>query len=132
MIGMASWRLGTMVGLRPADPSAGPAIVVTKAFNVSSDRLGVLINVDARSTACGNGSVVVELLDEAERPLPQASGAMAIPISRQSTAARVRWRMQSQTASSVPTVQVARGAPMRVRFTIAGTARLYAFRLLRA
>merc|ERR1711871_990345 len=54
VIGVARWRFGTLVGLRVADSSAGPAVVVTKPFPIASGVFGMLLNVDTLSTSCGS------------------------------------------------------------------------------
>jgi len=131
-IGMASWRRDTIVGVRAANATVGPAVLVTKAFSMQSDRLGVLVNVDAQSGPCGNGSVAVEVVDDAERTLPQASDHLPIPITTQATAARVQWTQSAaaRAGAAVSSIPISRGSPMRLRITIAGSARLYAFRLI--
>ena len=126
-IGMASWRRDTMVGVRAADAAAGPAVLVTKTFSMQSDRLGLLLNVDAQSGPCGNGTVTVEVVDDAERALPLASGHLPVPVTTQAAAARVQWTQNAAAVSSIP---ISRGSLMRLRFTITGSARLYAFRLI--
>lgn len=126
VIGMASWRLDTLVGLRVADASAGPAVVVTKPFRAISEVFSVLLNVET-TTSCGTGRVQVELLDEASQPVPGASGDAAVPlVDSVGTAVEVQWNRPPPQKQ----VRVARDAVLRLRFTLSGSARLYAFRLL--
>ena len=128
VIGMASWRLDTLVGLRAADVSAGPAVVMTKVFRITSERISVLLNVDTTMRAdCGAGSVLVELFDEARNPIAGASSAAAVPIVNSiGTQVQVLWKRQGDPQPE-PSFRIVSGQLLRLRFTISGSARLYAF-----
>lgn len=92
------------------------------------------INVDTRHGPCGNGSVAVELLDEHGRPFP-GIGMRSIPVSNEfSLAKRVQWQAgppADPRSYTTGYANITSGAPIRARFTISGTARLFAFRFLR-
>ena len=127
MIGMASWRLGTLVGVRMADATVGAGTLVTKEFSLRSERLSLQLNVDASGRRCGNGSVLVELLGEAEAgPVVLAS---SINITKRALAASVPWRTARPPALPEASVSVVPGARLRLRFTLTGSARLFAFRV---
>jgi len=127
VIGMASWRLGTLVGVRVADATVGAGTLVTKHFSLRSERLGLQLNVDASGRRCGNGSVLVELLGEAEQgPVVLAS---SINITKRALAVSVPWRTGRPPALPQVSVSVVPGARLRLRFTLTGSARLFAFRV---
>lgn len=121
-IGVAIWRLGTMVGLRAAD-RALPAVVTTKVFPVVGNCIRVLLNVDAESKPCGDGSVQVELFDDAEPPVRYGS---AVPISTRGIAVNVMWTWGG--GHQIAHCHLPEKAQVRLRFTITGPARVYAFR----
>ena len=132
VIGMAAWRFGTLVGLKAAD-AAFPAIVTTKGFRVEGERLGVLLNVDTKGgTRCGKDSTLtVEVLSEAdEAVLP---GASSLPVAGViDTAMAVRWKVDAGDRNSPQgtSVRIPANSRVRLRFTLTGKARLYAFRVV--
>jgi hypothetical protein len=129
VIGMAAWRLGALVGLRAADPTRNAA-VVTKTFKVASPRLALLLNVDMGSAPCGESSVLVELLSEDLDLLPRAMARRAAPlIDTTGTSVRVSWKVGPGLPLAAST-HVPAGIPLRLRFTLRGAVRLYAFRVL--
>ena len=136
VIGMATWRLDTLVGLRAADPSAGPAQIVTKPFQVASGEMIVLLNVDTTDDACEGGmgsSVVVEVLNEGPArpddrvPPVSAPWTATVGAGNVGTAVAVQWKTNVSTlGTSVP---VTSGSTIRLLFTISGSARLYSFQV---
>ena len=131
VIGMASWRLGSLVGLRAADPTS-TALLVTKPFKVTSTHIALLLNLDTNSKACGISTIIVEILDESLQPLPRSLARRAVPILDQiSTAHRVQWKAGAGVMRATST-RVPVGVPIRFRFTLTGTAKLFAFRVLDA
>lgn len=137
VIGVAQWRRNQFVGLRVADARAGPGVLITKPFSLLRRRMRMHVNLDARQGPCGNGSVLVELLDEHEQPLQghvSGFGTQSIPLSnRISSKMRVLWQAgppSDPTSKALAWVNIKPGAPMLARFTLSGTARLFGFRLL--
>eukprot|EP00966_Prymnesium_polylepis_P302151 6980769-Prymnesium_polylepis.1 len=92
----------------------------------------VLVNVDTRPSQCSDGKVLVEVLDEFEQVLPAAGADRAVPVLNATGRIAVLWKAgpaaspESLLSKSVP---IRRAAPMRIRFTMSGAARLYAFKV---
>ena len=132
VIGMASWTFNTLVGLRVADPTVGAGIIVTKEFSLNYNQMKLLLNVDTTASHCGNGSVMVEILDADGDPGSQSASHRALPIADwQHTAAKVKWIENISNEISIKdSISIKPEDRMRIRFTILGTGRLYAFHLV--
>jgi hypothetical protein len=108
-IGLARVRLDGFVSV-DGGPSGGS--LVTKAFHFTGTQLEV--NADA-----SEGQVVIEILDEAERPIPGFSQGQAIPLRGDHLRYQVRW----QGEGSLGALQE---RPVRLHFHLSN-ASLYAF-----
>jgi hypothetical protein len=109
-IGLARVRLDGFVSV-DGGPSGGK--LVTKAFTFTGSELEV--NADA-----SDGQVIVELLDEAERPIDGFTYEQAIPLRGDNLRHQARWIGESNLAAY-------QGHPIRLRFHL-NNASLYAFR----
>ena len=146
VIGLAAWHLHALVGLRAADAASGAGVIVTKPFALpapgGNGGLTVLLNLD--TTLGSSGSVLVELLDEERKPLLGASGEASVPITdRAGSAVAAQWRhpLGDGPSSSAAEGQPAKAAStavirlvgytgkLRLKMTLNGAARLYAFRV---
>ena len=132
-IGMATWRLGAMVGLRAADTAAGPGVLTTKAFwmpkwatvRLRKSGLSLTLNVDARG-----GGVSVQLINASQdfahpglgHDTVLAESARTSIVGVEDSAIRVRWGDAQATS-----VKVEGGWLLKLRFTLTGCAQLHAF-----
>ena len=121
-IGVASWPLHRMVGLRAADPSA-PASLTTKPVKLAPPRLTrtLLLNAELPTP---RSSLLVEMLDEHGAALPGCSGPRGGATIRPSDSALcivARFAGQCSTNST---------RALRLRFTLTDDARLHAFRFV--
>jgi len=131
-IGMASWQFDRLAGLRAADP-ASDAVFTTKPFLAKGSNLGLLLN--AGVPAGCSGVVRTEMVrDDGEGGA--ALGVVNLPLnkraferSRSGNRVRVGWRAGA-LAGKQDVVSVAPNATIRLRFTLRGSARLYAFRVI--
>ena len=111
-VGLATLRLDGFATLEPAD-DRGP--LVTTPFQLSDDRLE--ISADASS-----GSVVIEVVDPEGTALPGFGADSATPIRGDGVRLSSGW--QNADLSTL------RGTTVRLRFTLAGGAHLYAFQVV--
>ena len=132
VVGVATWQYKRFVGLRAANASDGPAVLLTKPFAIRGAMAAVELNVDARHD-CGPASVGVELLDGASDGTSGGVFEIVLATSERVSglaklAHRVRW--QSGKNGNGGAVHITSAAKLhRLRFTIEGSARLYAFRV---
>jgi len=112
-LGLAWLRLDGFVALAAGDQGGA---VITKPFKLEGGRLQ--LNVDAK----GEGSVRVELLDSAGRPIPEFSGKHAI-VSRGVDSIRLEpaWKKNAN-------LSVLKGQTVRLKIHLE-KARLYAFQI---
>ncbi|KAL1526128.1 hypothetical protein AB1Y20_014856 [Prymnesium parvum] len=128
VIGVAAWPRLQLVGLRAAD-AAAPAVVATKRFVLHADRAQLYVSVDTTATPCGNGSLLVEMVGAAARPLASAARHAALRIAAtHSVSLAVLWRVRDGAPTQY--LPIERGAALRLRFSLFGTARIYGFRLV--
>ena len=128
VIGMARWNFDAIVGLRAADPNQGPAVITTKSFMIPwTNQISVAINADARSksvgSACGEGSIHVELMETDAASIQLSSTPI---VEEGGTSMKIKWNNRKGTS---PLATVKPGSIVRLRFTLTGNARLYAFRV---
>jgi len=109
-IGLTVLRLDGFVSA-DADYSGGE--ITTPLLRFKGRRL------ELNAETSGGGSVRVELIDEAGRPIAGYSGADALPINGNSVRLPVRWRGGSDVSKLA-------GSPVRLRFHL-GDCKLYAF-----
>ena len=100
-------------GFVSADAGHRGGEIVTPSLRFKGERLEV--NVDCTA----QGTLLVEVLDERERPIPGYTLAEAEPVDRNPLAACVRW-------TSGRAVGALQGRPVRLRFRMSSS-KLYAF-----
>lgn len=111
-IGLATLGLDRFIRLAATDQ---PGTLVTRPFKVQGDRLE--INLDARA-----GELVVEVQDQAGRPIPGFTTTDAIPgTSIDDLRWQPKWKLQSDIASL-------RDKVVRLRFLLRN-AKLYSFKV---
>ena len=111
-IGVATLRLDGFVSLA-ADEIEGT--VVTRPFKLEGDKL--MVNVDAR-----DGTVSVEVLDEAGQPLSGFSAAEIVPATRLD---ELRWQPYWKKHTDLSTI---RGKIVQLKFQLRD-AKLYSFQI---
>ncbi len=121
-MGAALLRVDGFVSLEVEAPAARPAVVLTKVLRFQGDRL--YLNADARG-----GEIRVDLLiggypgdidgDNMNQPWKHQPPPVD-PITTDSTRHIVCWQGQSDVGK-------VQGVPIRLRFTLTGNAKLYAF-----
>jgi len=137
LIGVATWPINRMVGLRPSDPMF-EAVFVTKGLriqNLGSKRL--VVNLD---TSNAGSKAIFEILDGQGNPVREASGKNAVPIQGSDAEIEVQWGVAAAKNSNntkvakldpplIPVLsQVAtRHKVIKLRVTLFGLARLYSF-----
>ena len=109
---MATLRLDGFVSLA-ADEIEGT--VVTRPFKLEGDKL--MVNVDAR-----DGTVSVEVLDEAGQPLSGFSAAEIVPATRLD---ELRWQPYWKKHTDLSTI---RGKIVQLKFQLRD-AKLYSFQI---
>lgn len=117
-IGASRWERHRIVGLRQAHADA-PAVVVTKAFEVT----GTSLHLEVDRTSSSGARVAVEVLTPDMQVLRGFDAAACAPLAAAeggaSGAVEVRWRGKSFAD--------VRDRPVRLRFILEGGARLYTF-----
>jgi len=109
-VGLASLRLD---GFRPLVAGDTPGTLITQPFILEADRL--CINASCQ----GNGSILVEVLNQNYEPFSPFAGNHAIPFTGDAIRHAVSWKPQN-TLSSL------RGQAIRLKFTLQN-AKLYSF-----
>lgn len=108
-IGLATLRRDGWVAVRANGKRNGTLITRSLAFE--GTRLE--INADA-----SNGKIIVELLDKNYNPIPGFSGAESVVINSDSIRQNICWERPLGNLGA---------QPIRIRFSIQGDAKLYAF-----
>lgn len=123
-IGVASWPMGRIAGIRVLDVAAGGGMLETKAFICKATALQLILNMDTAdagpakrarciSTTTAQRTLLVELLHVADGTTLHRKA-----ITGQSNLSlALQWSSSSQNA-------------LRLRFTLGGTAALFAFKVL--
>ncbi len=111
-IGMATLRLDGFVHIEPAEKEGS---ITTKSFKLAG--AGLEVNADGRG-----GAILVEVLRPNGRPIPGLSADECIPIVADGLRQQVRWNSKRKLGTL-------KGWPIRLRFHLAGSARLYAFQI---
>ena len=131
-IGLAKWQFDRLAGVRAADP-ANSAFFVTKPFLTKGSNLGVLLNVGVPDTCAGAVRVEIFLENSAASAV---QGIVKLPLnkraferSRSGNRVRVGWTLGEQPGKT-DTFSTLPNSTVRLRFTLQGAARLYAFRVI--
>ena len=133
-IGMASWRLDRLAGIRPANPES-TAFFVTKPLLAEGRSFKLLLNAEL-SQACRGSIGVVLVYSRRSRPLSRNRNSPfqgSVRPSKREIATTVQWSSsagRSASRDSTETVSVEAGSSIRLRFILAGSARLYGFKLV--
>ena len=132
MIGMASWSLNRMAGLRVADRTAGPGFFTTKSFVAQGNSITLALHFDTGGERCV-GSVLVELLDDASKAFAStctgcSMPVVSTPVSAASLNTQAQWKQCDPRLMS-DAARVVANSTFRLRFSLLGSARVFAFRI---